>query len=142
MCVVLGSTSMAARVHLKSGPTVEDLGENLEVCLALAGLGNKDVTITVAVTGTASVTYFNPGGNVPAGQNKVPIAAVSTQTIPSKQIKNGTVSVCLTSPDIEVGDAPNPNWTVQVDDIEFHTATITVVQGGKTVLHETIDLDN
>jgi hypothetical protein len=142
LCVALGGTALAARVHLKSAPTVEDIGENLTVCLALAGLGNKDVTITVAVTGTASVTYINPGGNEPAGQNKFPISAVTTETIPSTQIKNGTVSVCLTSPDIEVGDAPNPNWTVQLDDISFETATVTVVQGGKVVLKETLELEN
>jgi hypothetical protein len=138
----IGASAMAANVHFKADPTFEDLGENLEACVSLAGLGNRDVTITVAVTGTATVTYFNPGSNKPPGQNKIPIAAVVTETIPSTQIKNGNVSVCLTSPDIEVDDAPNPNWTVEIEDVEFATATITVVQKGKVVLKETILLNN
>lgn len=138
--IVFGTSAYAANVHLKGDPIVNDLGTNLETCLSLTGLGNKDVTITVAVTGTASVTYINPGGNKPAGQNKYPISAVSSVTLPSTQIKNGTVSVCLTSPGIVVAPAPNPNWTVRLDDIDFETVTITVVQNGKVVLSQTYDL--
>ncbi len=140
LALAFGTSAYAARVHLKGDITVEDVGNNLKTCLALAGLGNKDVTITVAVTGTASVTYINPGGNTPAGQNKYPISAVSSVTLPSNQVKNGTVSLCLTSPNILVAPAPNPNWTVQLDDIEFDTATVTVVQNGKVVLEETYTL--
>jgi hypothetical protein len=131
----------AANVHFKSEPTFEDLGGTLEACVSLAGLGNKDVTITVAVTGEATVIYHNPGGNDPPGQNKVPIAAVTTETIPSTQIKNGNLTVCLETPAVEVAPAPNPNWTVEVVDVSFFTATITVVQKGKVVLKDTFDLD-
>jgi hypothetical protein len=140
LSIAFGTSTYAARVHLKTDPTVQDLGDNLQTCLSLAGLGNKDVTITVAVNGTASVTYINPGNNTPAGQNKYPISAVSSITVPSTQVKNGTVAVCLTSPDIAVAPAPNPNWTVRLDDIEFETITITVVQNGKVVLSEIFDL--
>jgi hypothetical protein len=139
LLITMTSAVYAARVHLIGEPTFEDLGTNIETCLTLAGLGNKDVTITVSVTGTASVTYINPGGNIPAGQNKFPISSVVMRTLPSKQIKNGTVSVCLTTPDIDVGDAPNPNWTVRLDDIEFKTCTITVVQNGKVVLTDEVE---
>ncbi len=136
----LGTSADAARVHLKSVPTVQDLGTNLETCLSLAGLGNKDVTIIAEVEGTASVTYINPGGNKPAGQNKFPVAEISSVTVPSNQVKNGTVSVCLTSPNVDPGDAPNPNWTVQLDDVEFESVTIPVIQGGKVVLKKTVNL--
>jgi hypothetical protein len=136
----MSAGALAASVHLIGDLTFEDVGEQLETTLSLAGLGNKDITITVTVNGTAHVTYINPGNNVPAGQNKYPIQAMSTQTIPSEQIKNGTVTVTLTSPELEPAPAPNPNWTVQLDDVEFDSATITVVQGGKVVLDETIEL--
>jgi len=134
------NSANAANVHFKSEPVFEDLGLTLETCVSLAGLGNKDITITVAVTGEATVIYHNPGGNDPPGQNKIPIAAVVTETIPSTQIKNGNVTACLETPAIEVAPAPNPNWTVEIVDVSFATATITVVQKGKVVLNATFDL--
>ena len=136
----LANTANAANVHFKSEPIFTDQGETLEACVSLAGLGNKDVTITVAVTGEATVLYVNPGGNEPPGQNKIPIASVATETFPSTQIKNGNLTVCLDTPAVEVGNAPNPNWTVEILDVEFFTATITVVQKGKVVLRQTFDL--
>jgi hypothetical protein len=139
--LALADSANAASVHFKSDPVFTDLGNTLESCISLAGLGNRDVTITVAVTGEATVIYENPGGNEPPGQNKIPISAVATRTIPSTQIKNGNLSVCLETSPIEVAPAPNENWTVRVEDVSFFTATITVVQRGKIVLKETFQLD-
>jgi hypothetical protein len=140
LMMALANTANAANVHFKSEPTFTDQGETLEACVSLAGLGNKDVTITVAVTGEATVVYVNPGGNEPPGQNKIPISAVTTETIPSTQIKNGNLTVCLETPAVEPPEAPNPNWTTEILDVEFNTATITVVQKGKVVLRKTFDL--
>jgi hypothetical protein len=139
------ATSVAANVHLKAEPVITDLGEQLKCCLALAGLGNKDVTITVAATGTATVIGLNPGGNEPPGQNKFPVSTVASTTIPSKQIKNGNVSVCLTTPLIQAPDPtdagfPNDNWEVVISDVEFTEIRITVEQGGKTVLDTTLSI--
>jgi hypothetical protein len=141
LMLAVADTANAASVHFKSDPVFTDLGNTLESCISLAGLGNRDVTITVAVTGEATVIYENPGGNEPPGQNKVPISAVTTRTIPSTQIKNGNLSVCLETSPVEVAPAPNANWTVRVEDVAFFTATITVVQRGKVVLQETFDLN-
>jgi hypothetical protein len=135
------NSANAANVHFKSAPTFEDLGETLETCVSLAGLGNKDVTITVSVTGEATVVYENPGGNEPPGQNKIPVSAVTTETFPSTQIKNGNLSVCLETDAVNPPPAPNANWTVDIVDVSFDTATITVVQKGKVVLKRTFDLD-
>jgi hypothetical protein len=143
--LMFATSAIAANVHVVGDPMVTDLGERLEVCLKLAGLGNKDVTITVAATGTATITGFNPGGNEPPGQNKMPISTVVTKTIPRGEIKNGSVSVCLTTPLLDAPDPtdagfPNDLWSVVIDDVEFTSVTITVVQGGKTVLNQTINL--
>jgi hypothetical protein len=140
LMMALVNTANAANVHFKSQPTFIDQGETLEACVSLAGLGNKDVTITVSVTGEATVVYVNPGGNEPPGQNKIPISAVTTETIPSTQIKNGNLTVCLETPAVDAPEAPNPNWTTEILDVEFFTATITVVQKGKVVLRKTFDL--
>ena len=141
LSLAIAVTANAANVHFVGEPTIEDTGENLDVCFKLAGLGNKDITVTLTVTGTATVFYFNPGGNEPPGQNKVPVKSVTTRTIPASEIKNGTVSVCLESEDVVVPPAPNPNWVTDIQDVSFETATITVVQKGKTVLNQTFDLD-
>jgi hypothetical protein len=144
LSLCFAATAVAANVHLKSEPTITDLGEQLKVCVALAGLGNKDVTITVSATGSASVIGFSPGGNPAPGQNKFPVSTVASTTIPSRQIKNGTVSVCLTTPLVQAPDAtdagfPNDNWDVVIDDVEFTQVTITVEQNGKVVLQTTLD---
>jgi hypothetical protein len=141
LCMVFGTSARAASVHLKGDQIFEDVGNHLEATISLAGLGNKDITVMVTVTGTAYVTYFNPGGNEPPGQNKIPVTAVTWVTVPASAIKNGNVTVKLTSPDVDVGDAPNPNWSVQLDDVWFETATITVIQRGKVALNTTVDLD-
>ena len=141
LALALTVTANAANVHFVGDPVFQDTGENLDACFKLAGLGNKDITVTLSVTGTATVIYFNPGGNEPPGQNKVPITAVTSKTIPASEIKNGTVSVCLESPDVVVPPAPNENWVTEVQDVSFETATITVTQKGKTVLNQTFDLD-
>src|SRR5262245_4613102 len=82
--LVFAATASAANVHLIGEPEVTDLGEQVKVCLKLAGLGNKDVKITVAATGTATILGFNPGGNQPPGQNKMPVSTITRTTIPAK----------------------------------------------------------
>jgi hypothetical protein len=141
----LAIPASAAHVHLKSDPVITDLGEQLQVDLALAGLGNQDVTITVAATGSLSVIGLNPAGNYVPGQNKTPVSVSASTTIPKNAIKNGNVSVSLTTPLVEAPSAeeagfPNDNWIVEVDDIEFTQVTITVEQGGKVVLTKVINL--
>jgi hypothetical protein len=113
----------AASVHFKTAPTFTDNGTTLTVCAALAGLGNQDVTITVTSTGSGSTTCVNPSGFQAPGQNKVAVASSVSQTISASAIKNGNLSFCQTT--------PGP-----INDVSFETATITVVQGGKTVLQQ------
>ena len=133
----------AANVHLKGEPTITDNGNTLTVCAALAGLGNQDITITLTTTGEATAECVSPGGNLAPGQNKVPVTSTVSQTIRARSIKNGTVTFCQTTrnPGIvssRAAGCPNNNWLARVIDIEFTSATLTVVQGGRIVLRETI----
>ena len=136
----------AASVHFKGGnPTFTDQGLTLNTCFKLAGLGNQDVTITVETTGFANTTCTNPGGNVAPGQNKTPVSPTAQVTIPSTQIKNGNVSVCLATaqpptPTAAEAGCPNGNWTASLNDVEFTSAKVTVVQGGKVVLTKSFTL--
>ena len=136
----------AANVHFKGGnPTFSDKGTTLNTCFKLAGLGNQDITITIEATGFANTTCTNKGGNAAPGQNKTPVSPTAQVTIPSTQIKNGNVSVCLstiappTPTAVEAG-CPNNNWTTTLNDVEFTSAKVTVVQGGNVVLQRTFTL--
>jgi hypothetical protein len=63
-------------------------------------------------------------------------------SIPEGEIKNGNVSFSVTTiaPDSPIPgapDCPNPNWDEIIVDLDFTSATITVVQGGVEVFTRT-----
>jgi hypothetical protein len=138
-------SAAAANVHFVVEPTVTVDLENFTVDVEgkLAGLGNKDVIVTVEVNGTAEIWLYNPGGNLPAGKNKVPFYSVG-QTVVHPDPKNGTVSFSLT---VDFSDAiegtlatailPKPNWTAVLQDLDVTSVVVTVEQNGKVVLSET-----
>jgi hypothetical protein len=135
------ASASAGNVHIPGSKiSFQDLGEQLETSLKLAGLGNGDVTIKIEATGLADVTVLNPAQNEPPGQ-QVGITAAGTQTIPSDQIKNGTVFAALTTEPVNeedvVVDLPNPLWDIDITDVEFEVVTVTVEQGGEVVFQET-----
>ena len=141
--LTIGATLLyAANVHFKTQPTFTNNGLTLTTCASLAGLGNQDVTITVIANGTGSTTCISPGGNPAPGQNKVAVSASVSQTVSAAQIKNGNVSFCETTPPpaaitAEQAGCPNNNWTAVISGVTFSTVTITVEQGGQTVLQQT-----
>jgi hypothetical protein len=134
------TAALAANVHFVSGPTFTDNGTTLTTTGKLAGLGNGDLVITVAVKGIAEkITCTNPGGNQAPGQNKPGVTASGDQTIDDSQIKNGSVTIRVTTTapaqlTAKQAGCPNNNWTARIDDVKFSSATITVVQEGVTVL--------
>jgi hypothetical protein len=150
MALLVGAIAVplvyAASVHFKKGsPTFSDQGTTLKTCMSLTGLGNGDVTITVTTTGSATTLCTNQGGNTAPGQNKTPVKPSGQATIPSTEIKNGNLTACVTTapppvPTAVEAGCPNSNWSTSLTDVQFATATVTVVQGGQTVLEQTFRL--
>lgn len=143
---LIAPAAFAANVHFVKGPTFTDNGTTLTTTGKLAGLGNEDLKITVAVTGIATkITCTNPGGNQAPGQNKPGVTASGSQTITTNEIKNGSVNIRVTTAEPahltpRQAGCPNNRWTARIDDVSFSSAKITVVQGGEVVLQETHDL--
>jgi hypothetical protein len=133
----------ASSVHLKGGanavPSFTDGGLTLNGAGALSGLGNGDVLITLDATANVTSTCTNQGGNQAPGQNPAPINVSGGQAIPEDEIKNGTTpfSVTTLAPETIIPgapDCPNTNWTEQIDDLLFTSATLTVEQPVGTVV--------
>ena len=140
--LVIGTLAVyAANVHLIDEPEITDNGTTLTFCATLAGVGNQDLTIRLTTTGFATATCESPGGNLSPGQNKVPVTSTLTQVVRANEVKNGTVTFCSTTREPRVGaraaGCPNDNWDADVTDVEFESATLTVVQGGRVVLRQT-----
>jgi hypothetical protein len=137
------SVEQGANVHLVTQLQCEDQGLFLEATGKLAGLGNKDVTITLTATALIESTCTNPSGRQqPPGQNPAPVTVSGTETIPKEEIMNGNVvfdvtTTPLVSPIPGAPGCPNPRWTQTITDVTFTNATLTVKQGGQTVLTAT-----
>jgi hypothetical protein len=144
LVVALTVPAFAQSVHLKGGANAEpnfvDQGLTLNAAASLAGLGNEDVLITLTATAAATSTCTNQGGTAAPGQNPAEVTVSGSQSIPAEEIKNGNTSFNVTTiapvtPIPGAPGCPNPNWTQDITDLSFTTATITVEQpAGNLVL--------
>ena len=146
IALIAPTAALAANVHFVKGPTFTDNGTTLTTTGKLAGLGNEDLKITVAIEGIATkITCTNPAGHQAPGQNKPGVTASGSQTITANEIKNGSVNIrVVTAEPAQLtprqAGCPNNRWTAEIDDVKFTSATITVVQGGEVVLKKTYTL--
>jgi hypothetical protein len=140
--VILSVTAYAASVHLKppnGEPSFMDKVLVLNGFGELAGLGFGDVVVTMIAHANATATCTNKGTTQAPGQNPAAVTVAGTEVIPNDQIKNGTTPFSVdtkapTTPIVGAPECPNPNWTEDITDLSFTDATITIQQGGSTVL--------
>jgi hypothetical protein len=125
--------ALAQSGHFVGTQTCRDIGTQVQCSGKVAGLGGTTFTILVSAQGTASVTCTNPAGNVAPGQS---FTTTSTGTTgPTATPRNGQASFNVTSatPTAPAGSCPNPKWTATVTDVQFTTATLTLLENNVVV---------
>ena len=137
LVVALTATvAMAASPHLKgNNPIVfTDNGLTLTATVSYAGLGNFDTLQTLSATGQPTATCTNPAGATqPPGQNPAAVTLTGATAVPAGDIKNGNVTISTTTgaPVTPIPGAPgctNPQWTENITDVAFTSATIMLFQ--------------
>ncbi|HET6775622.1 MAG TPA: hypothetical protein VFH36_20085 [Acidimicrobiales bacterium] len=132
---LFAQSALAAEPHLKGRNPIAftDNGLDLTARVSYAGLGNFDSLQVLTATGGTVSTCTNQGGNQAPGQNPAPVTLVGATPIEADDIKNGNVTISSrTDPPVTpVPGAPgcaNSNWTEDITDVAFTSATIQLFQ--------------
>jgi hypothetical protein len=142
MISIAAVVAFASSVHLKPpnrNPSFNDGGLFLTASGELAGLGGGDVLIKLSAQADVDSTCTNQGGTQAPGQNPAPLTVTGAQPIPEEEIKNGTTPFAVaTNPPVTpipgAPGCPNSNWTEDINDLSFTSATITVEQPPGTIV--------
>jgi hypothetical protein len=113
-------------------PVCTDIGTQVRCTGKVSGLGGTTFEITIDAAGIASVECTNPGGNVAPGQDTAVNVAGTTEPQPTP--RNGQFVFTVTTDDPEplppTPTCPNDQWTPNIVDIRFTTATLTLLEDG------------
>jgi hypothetical protein len=129
--------ALAASPHLKGRNPVSftDNGLTLTATVSYAGLGNFDTLQVLAARANPTADCVNPGTGEhrPPGNNPAEAAVTGSTAVPAGDIKNGNVTIATTTdapttPIAGAPDCPNTNWTENITDMAFTSATITLFQ--------------
>jgi hypothetical protein len=130
------TVASAANPHLKGNNPIAftDNGLTLTARVSYAGLGNFDTLQNLTATGQPTSSCTNPAGATqPPGQNPAEAVVSGSTAVPAEDIKNGNVTIAtVTNPPVTpipgAPDCPNPQWTENITDMAFTSATITLFQ--------------
>lgn len=138
LVIALGfpSAALAQSGHFleggRSAPSCTDIGTQVQCTGKVAGLGGTTFEITIEADGIATVECRNPGGNVAPGQDTAVTVAGSTDPLPTP--RNGSFRFSITTDDPAplppTPTCPNNQWTAEIVDVTFTTATLTLFEDG------------
>jgi hypothetical protein len=139
---IFAQQALAVSPHLKGNHPLSftDNGLTLTGTASYSGLGNFDTVQTLTATGQPTATCTNPSGkNQPPGHNPAQVTLTGSTAIPASDIKTGNVTITTTTeppvtPIPGAPDCPGTNWTENITDVAFTSATITLSQQGVTVI--------
>jgi len=134
--IALVAVAAYAAVNFKSGPSFAIAATSLNLVGSgeLSGLGSSAHVLMDAV-GVANGTCTNKGGNLVPVQNASVTASGSTTIHPDNQGRSTfTVSA---GPTANPNPCPNGNWTFDITQITYNSATLTITAGGSQVLGPT-----
>ena len=125
--------ALAQSGHFVGTPTCRDLGTTFNCTGKVAGLGGTTFEIRTTAQGTASVTCTNPAGNVAPGQSFTTTSTGTTGPTPTPRNGQASFNVTSATPTAPAGSCPNPKWTATVTDVQFTTATLTLLENNVVV---------
>jgi hypothetical protein len=128
--LTLAPVGFAQSGHFVGTPTCTDIGTQVRCTGKVAGLGGTTFQINVQAQGTASVTCTNPAGNVAPGQSFTTTTSGTGGPQPTPRNGQASFNVSTATPTAPAGSCPNPKWTATVTDVQFTTATLTLVEDG------------
>jgi hypothetical protein len=133
----ISTVAIAASPHLKGTKNNPAFTDNILVLTAgvtYAGLGNFNTLQTLDATANPTASCTNPAGQTqPPGQNPASVNVTGSTAVPAGDIKNGNVSISTTTnapvtPIVGAPDCPNTQWTENITDMAFTSATIKLFQ--------------
>jgi hypothetical protein len=131
------AATLAQNPHLKGRNPVLFVDNILELnaTVVYAGLGNFDTLQNLSASAQPTSTCTNPGSGEtqPPGQNPAEADVTGSTAVPAEDIKNGNVTIETETnppltPVLGAPDCPNPQWTENITDMAFTSATITLFQ--------------
>jgi hypothetical protein len=126
------SPAFAQSGHFVGTPACTNIGTQVRCTGKVAGLGGTTFEITIEAEGIATVECTNPGENVAPGQDTAVTVAGTTDPQPTP--RNGQFRFTITSDDPEplppTPTCPNAQWTPNIVDVAFTTATLTLLEDG------------
>ena len=134
MTMALSAGAQSGHFLNSGGNTVScvDIGTQVQCTGKVAGLGGTTFEITVEADGIAEVVCINPAGHRAPGQDTAATVEGSTDPLPTP--RNGQYRFTVTTDDPEPLPAtptcPNNQWTPNIVDVSFTTATLTLLEDG------------
>jgi hypothetical protein len=134
LALAIPSSALAQSGHFIEGgsgaPTCRDIGLQVTCTGKVAGLGGTTFEITVEAEGVAKIVCHNPSGKVVPGKDTTVDVVATTGPLPTP--RNGQYTFDLTTnppaPPPPKPTCPNKNWTPEIVDVTFTTATLSLLE--------------